>query len=259
MRTKNKLIYLVRQIIGQEEATGFYTNVMNNNKLYKVPNYLFKDAPAEYPEIRISPFIEDVEVTAQRRLQCRTNRLTKIRHYKAIFQIDIYATTIQMANNIYDAVNERIDLFNDYDIIKYGYNRSFKQIDENKYYTHIYNAKNFNIFRIIINNNIIRRVDNINELINNTYMITEDGLYIQTTLPIQNIRIFHILNGLTFSNKRTAYDEHILQLDIQNKKMLSELEKNNVERITFDLSIFYNMRQDRNPGPILEDVDIISD
>ena len=53
---------------------------------------------------------------------------------------------------------------------------------------------------IIINNNIIRRVDNINELINNTYMITEDGLYIQTTLPIQNVRIFHILNGLTFSN-----------------------------------------------------------
>ena len=98
MRTKNKLIYLVRQIIGQEEATGFYTNVVNNNKLYKVPNYLFKDAPAEYPEIRISPFIEDVEVTAQRRLQCRTNRLTKIRHYKAIFQIDIYATTIQNIN-----------------------------------------------------------------------------------------------------------------------------------------------------------------
>ena len=41
--------------------------------------------------------------------------------------------------------------------------------------------------------------------------------------------------------------------------MLSELEKNNVERITFDLSIFYNMRQDRNPGPILEDVEITSD
>ena len=90
-------------------------------------------------------------------------------------------------------------------------------------------------------------------------MITEDGLYIQTTLPIQKIRISHILNGLTFSNHKTAYQEHILQLNIQNKKMLSELEKNNVERITFDLSIFYKMRQDRNPGPILEDVEIISD
>jgi hypothetical protein len=64
---------------------------------------------------------------------------------------------------------------------------------------------------------------------------------------------------LTFSNGKIAYSENILQLDVQNKKMLSELEKNNVERITFDLSIFYNMHQDRNPGPILEDVDIISD
>lgn len=259
MRTKNRLIYLVRQIIGQEEAAGFYTNVINNNKLYKVPNFLFKDAPAEYPEIRISPFIEDVEVTAQRRLECRTNRLTKIRHYKAIFQIDIYATTVQMVNNIFDAVNERIDLFNDYDIVTYGYNKSFKEIDENRYYTRLYNTRNFNIFRIVINSNIIKKVDNIENLTDNTYMITEDGLYIQTTLPIRKVRILHILNGLTFSNNKTAHQEHILQLDVQNKKMLSELEKNNVERITFDLSIFYNMRQDRNPGPILEDVEIISD
>ena len=259
MKTKNQLIYLVRQIIGQEETTGFYTDVINNNKLYKVPNYLFKDAPAEYPEVRISPFIADVEVTAQKRLQCRPNRLTKVRHYKAIFQVDIYATTVQMVNNVYAAVAQRVDLFNDYDIIKYGYNRSFKQVNENQYYTPIYNTRNFNIVRIVINNNIIRRVDNISDLTNNTYMITEDGLYVQTTLPIHKIHIFHILNGLTFSNNKTAYDEGILQLNIENKKMLSELEKNNVERITFDLSIFYKMSQDRNPGPILEDVDITSD
>lgn len=259
MKTKNQLIYLVRQIIGQEETTGFYTDVINNDKLYKVPNYLFKDAPAEYPEVRISPFIEDVEVTKQRRFYCKPNRLTKVRHYKAIFQVDIYATTVQMVNNVYAAVAQRVDLFNDYDIIRYGYNKSFKQINKNQYYTPIYNTRNFNIIRIVINNNIIRRIDNINDLTNNTYMITEDGLYVQTTLPIHKIHIFHILNGLTFSNNKTTYDEGILQLNIQNKKMLSELEKNNVERITFDLSIFYKMSQERNPGPILEDVEIISD
>ena len=259
MSSKNKLIYLVRQIIGQEEASGFYTKVINNNKMYKVPNYLFKDAPAEYPEIRISPFISDVSVVRPQRKQCRHNRLTKVRYNEAVFQIDIYATTVPMVNNIYSAVHERIDLFNDYDIIKYGYNKSFKQIDENLYYTNIYNTKNFNIFRILINNNIIKKVDNRNEMQNNTYMITEDGLYVQTTLPIQKIRILNILNGLTFSNNKRAYDERIFELKIQNRKMLSELEKNNVERITFDLSIFYSTYQDRNPGPILEDVEITSD
>lgn len=259
MITKNRLIYLVRQIIGQEETTGFYTDVIDNNKLYKVPNYLFKDAPAEYPEIRISPYITDEEVIHQRRFSCKKNRLTKVRHYRATFQIDIYATSVQMANNIYAAISQRIDLFNDYDSIIYGYNRSFKQIDENLYHSHIYDKRNFNIFRIIINNNIIKRVDNMQNLTNNTYMITEDGLYVRTTLPIQEIRIYHILNGLTFSNHLTSYQEGILSLKIKNKKMISELERNHVERITFDLSILYNMCQDRNPGPILEDVDIISD
>ena len=258
MRRKNQLIRFVREIIGEEEPRGFFTHVRHNNKIIKVPNFLFKDAPAEYPEIRISPFIADVEETNQVRLR-RMNKLGKLRHYTATFQIDIYATNIVMANNIYDAVYNRIDLFNDYDIIRYGYNPSFKEIDANLYFTRLYNSQNFNIFRILIDNMIINRVHNSDELENNTYMINEDGLYVQTTLPIHKIRIYHIINGLRFSNGKIAYDEHIINMKISNKKMLSELEDNNVERITFDLNIFYNMLQERNPGTILEDVHIISD
>ena len=258
MKTKNQLIRFVREIIGEEEPKGFFTHVRHNHKNIKVPNYLFKDAPAEYPEIRISPFIKDVEETNQRRL-VRMNRLGKLRHYTATFQIDIYATNIAMVNNIYDAVYNRIDLFNDYDMVRYGYNRSFKKIGHNKFFTSLYNSQSFNIVRILIDNMIIHKVRNKDLLRNNTYTINEDGLYVQTTLPIHKIRIYHIINGLKFSNGKIAYDEHIINMKISNKKMLSELEDNNVERITFDLNIFYNMLQERHPGSILDDINIASD
>ena len=253
MKSKNELIYYIRQILGEEETTGFYTKIYDKGKEIKVPNYLFKDGKAQYPEIRITPLIYDEEVSHQVRVRS-FNRNSKVRHYKATFQIDIYATNIVLANKIYDEVNNRIDLFDEYDILKYGYNSSFQQLDDNLYFTDIYDSKSFNIFRILINNNIISKVDSLDSLRDNTYIINEDGLHIQTTLPIKNVHILHILSGLTFSNGHTAYEENIINLTISDKKMLSELEKNNVERISFDLNILYNMTQERNPGPILEDI-----
>jgi len=258
MNSKNKLIYLIRSIIGEDEPSGFYTYVKHNKEVIKVPNYLFKDAPAEYPEIRISPFIRDTEATVPQHIQ-RCTSSSKLYHYYANFQIDIYATTIPMVNNIYEEVYKRIDYFHDFDAVTYGYNKSFKEIDDNLYFSKIYNAQNFNIFRILINYNIIHRVNDINELKNNTYIINEDGLYIRTTLPIQNIQINHSVNGLLFNNHKTSYAEHIINMRISNVKMLSELENDDVERISFNLNILYHMLRSRKPGPILKDVEISSD
>ena len=258
MNSKNKLIYLIRSIIGTEETSGFYTYVPYNGEVMKVPNYLFKDAPAEYPEIRISPFIRDTQATVPQHIY-KCNNFAKLYHYHANFQIDIYATSIPMLNNIYQEVYYRIDDFHDFNSITYGYNRSFKQIDETLYYTPLYNTRNFNIFRIIINNNIIHKMSNINQLYNNTYTINEDGLYIQTTLPIQNIQIKHSINGLLFNNQKTSYHEHIINMTVSNVKMLSELENNSVERISFNLNILYHMLRQRKFGPLLEDINVSSD
>ena len=258
MNSKNKLIYLIRSIIGEDEPSGFYTYVKHNDQIIKVPNYLFKDAPGEYPEIRISPFITDVEATVPQHIyQC--NNFAKLYHYHANFQIDIYATNIPMLNNIYDEVYRRIDDFHDFDSITYGYNKSFKQIDQTLYYSSLYNTQNFNIFRILINNNIIHRMDNIDNLYNNTYTINEDGLYIRTTLPIHKVKIQHSINGLLFNNHKTSFHEHIINMRISNVKMLSELENNSVERISFNLNILYHMLRKIKSGPILEDVKVSSD
>lgn len=255
MRNKNELIYYIRQVIGEEAIDGFYTLIEDKDEIIKVPNYLFKDGKAEYPEIRISPFVRDEHVSHPIRVRGH-NRNDKVKHYRATFQIDIYATNIVIANKIYSAVSNRIDLFDEYDTILYGYNKSFKEIEENLYFTNIYNSTNFNIFRILIHNNVISKVSSEDLLENNTYIINEDGLYIQTTLPIQHVQIFNILSGLTFSDGEIAYDKNIISLKIKNKKMLSELENNRVERISFDLNILYNMTQVRDPGPILDGINV---
>ena len=255
MTTRNKLIYSVRSIIGEDETKGFFTPVKNNNKIIQVPNYLFKDAPAEYPEIRISPLISETEEITAQHIYCQ-NYFAKLHLYRSTFQIDIYATTIPLLNNIYEAVIERIDMFNDFDIVRYGYNKSFKEIDNNIYHTKIYNSHKFNIFRILINNNLIERVDETDSLYNNTYIINEDGLTIRTTLPIQNIEIYHNINGLQFKNDQTQYHNHIMNTTTTNKRMLSELEENNVERITFNLNILYEVINKRKFGPIMDDISI---
>lgn len=257
MNSKNRLIYLIRSIIGEDEPSGFFTYVKNNGEIIKVPNYLFKDAPAEYPEIRISP-LRDTEATVPQHIY-RCNDFSKLYHYHATFQIDIYATTISMVNNIYDEVYKRIDFFHDFNSVIYGYNKSFKQLEDNFYYSPIYNTQNFNIFRILIKNNIIHQMNDINKLCDNTYTINEDGLYIRTTLPIKHIKLYHSINGLQFKNNKVSFDEHIINMNISNVKILSELENNSVERISFDLNILYHMLRKRQFGPILEDVIVSSD
>ena len=258
MNSKNKLIYLIRSIIGEDEPSGFFTYVRHNERIIKVPNYLFKDAPAKYPEIRISPFIRDTQATVPQHIY-HCNDFSKLHHYHAVFQVDIYATNIPMVNDIYDQVYGRIGQFHDFNSITYGYDKSFKKLDHTLYYSKIYNSRNFNIFRILIKNNIIHRVDDIDELYNNTYTINEDGLYIRTTLPIKQIQIKHSINGLLFNNNKTSYHEHIINMRISNVKMLSELENNSVERISFDLNILYHMLRQRRFGPILDDVIVNSD
>ena len=57
MKNDNELIYYMRQIIGDEKENGFFTPVLYNDEIVNVPNFLFKDGPSEYPEIRISPFL----------------------------------------------------------------------------------------------------------------------------------------------------------------------------------------------------------
>ena len=261
MKDRNELIYLVRQIIGIEQTDGFYTPIEYNNKVIQVPNYLFKDGTAEYPEIRISPFLSDERTSHP--IRVRNFELdAKVKYHRAIFQIDIYATNIVLVNKIYSEIKKRIDLFYDIDTVWYGYDKTFKLIDveKNIYFSPIYNTKDFTIIGVNCCKKRFTRVKNKEALTaKNIYCIDKTGLYIKTDLPIKMIRINSILSGLVFPDGETEHQKGIIKTHTQNKRMLSELEENNVERISFELGILYRTESLRNPGPIATGLYIDSD
>lgn len=263
MKDRNELIRLVRQIIGEEKEDGFYTSVDYNNEIIQVPNYLFKDGTAEYPEIRISPFLSDEGTSHPIRVR-RHDLDAKVKYHRAIFQIDIYATNVVLVNKIYSIIRKRIDLFYDIDTVWYGYDKSFKKIDieKNIYFSPLYNSKNFTIIGVNCCKKQFTKVYDKKYLgQKNIYYFDETGIYISTDLPIKMIRINNILNGLVFPDGETEHQKGIIKTHVQNKRMLSELEKNNVERISFELGILYRTESLRNPGPIATGlhIDIDSD
>ena len=73
------------------------------------------------------------------------------------------------------------------------------------------------------------------------------------------IQINTVLNGLVFPDGETAHSKGIIKTRTMNKRSLSELEENNVERISFELGIFYMLDQERTPGPAATDIIVDSD
>ena len=261
MKDRNELIYRIRQIIGEEKEDGFYTPVKYNDNLIQVPNFLFKDGPAEYPEIRISPFLSDTLKAHPIRVTSY-GRNIKRKFYDAIFQIDIYATNVVQLNNIYSAVKRRIDYFYDIDTVLYGYDKNFQLLDEEKsiYYHKGYNTDNYKIISVYFGNIPLLRVFDKKELNKrNTYYIDKTGLYVNTLFNIKMIQINSIINGLTFPDGQTAHSKGIIKTRTMNKRSLSDLENNNVERMSFELKIFYMMDQERDIGPIATDIIVDSD
>lgn len=261
MKDRNELIFLIRSIIGEEQEDGFYTKVKWNNETIEVPNFLFKDGPAQYPEIRISPFLTESKASHSIRVR-KHNYDRKTKFFNTVFQIDIYADNIVLINNIENAVRKRIELFYDMDTVVYGYDNKFKLIDEerNIYHSKTYNSNDFKIISVRFRRIPMQKVKHKSDLkFKNTYYVDETGLYVNTDLPIKIIHINTVLNGLVFKDGETAHQKGIIKTRVMNRRSLSELEKNDVERISFELGIFYRMDGMRNPGPLATHMTIDSD
>ena len=251
MNNKNELIYSVREVLGDETDTGF---ILTCDTGLEVPNFLNKDGNIQYPEIRIFPFISNKKLT-RKNYKYNESLRNKRKVYKAIFQIDIRAKSIVDVNTIHQNIENRIEDFTNIDTILYN-DVEFKKNESNIYYNTILNTNDFKIINPIINNCMLTKVFNINELVENTWFMNTDGLYLKTNQNIESIKIISILNGLSFSNGDTCYTRGITNMRIKNDKNLSNLEKNEVERNTFELEITYYIDRFRKIEPIVKDINI---
>ena len=229
----------VFEIIGDPVEYGYSFN--------DVPVFLNKDFTTEYPEIVISPFIDKIDVQYQKNIE---RSYQNYRHWEGgVFQIDIYARDIIECQNIYDKLVERIFDFFNLETLIYNDNGEFEEIDTNIYKNPGYGIGSIfkDIYEVIIENKKLKRVYTFEDLELDSYYVDEDALYLYTDKNLRTFKIKVLLQGRLFDNGDSYSDRGLHYYELSKQTNLSDLEHNEVERISFDMYILYSHKRTREP------------
>ena len=116
-------------------------------------------------------------------------------------------------------------------------------------------ALNTDLFKDVysakINGVSFKRVLNKNDLKLNTFFVDDNSLLIKTD-KLSNVDVIVIVQGCLFKDKSSVGDRGILSYNITDSRNLSELEDNEVERISFDLELTYVEKRYREKLPTVE-------
>lgn len=243
----NKITKSILEICGDTTPKGYYFN--------DVPILLNKDDTTEYPEIRISPFIHKNEVHFQRFME---KSYTKYREYEiGVFQIDIFTRNVIEAQNLCDKLKDRIYDFFNLETVIYNWNPNFKPIGDN-IYKNIDYAITGDLFKDIYSVRIchekLKKVDCYKDLELDSWYADEDALYVCTKQDLHGLDIKVLMQGRLFENGDAYSDRGLHYYEITAQRNLSSLAANNVERISFDLSILYSHTRQREAIPEIKKI-----
>lgn len=242
----NNLIKTICEVLGDHQDNGGYLFPYSQKD---VPILLNKDKTTVYPEIRVSPFIQNNDFFTER---YKEKTLRDYREWKEIkFQIDIYSRNLAEVNEIYSELRNRIYDFFNLEILVYSYNKHFVLQDEHIYKNISYAIGDLfiDIYHIEICGVSIKRVLSIDSLENNTFYVDTEALYIKTNKNLKTIKISVITQGRLFQDKTSPSNRGIAYHEIGDPRNLSELEENEVERISFDIYILYAIKRTRDKLP----------
>lgn len=250
MKITNEITQSILELIGDVSPFGYYFYYDDK----KVPVLLNKDATTTYPEIRVSPFIDRYDLDFQRFLE---KSYSQYRHWQGgVFQIDIYTRNIIEAHNIYDELSQRIYDFFNLETLIYSWNNQFEEIDTHIFKNIAYNIpkdKNKQLFKDIYSITIdgikFQRKFGYNDLELDCFYVDEDALYVCTERNIKNIQIKVLLQGRLFQDGDAYSDRGLHYHELSDQRNLSALEDNDVERISFDLMIFFSYKRKREQLP----------
>lgn len=235
----NKIVRSVLEIIGDMNETGFSFN--------NIPVLLNKDPTTQYPEIRLSPFIHKADVSYQKNIE---RSYQKYRHWEeGIFQIDIYAKNIIECQNIYDNLVDRIYDFFNLETLIYSDNGEFEEIDTNIYKNRAYGIGDLfkDVYEVKIQNQPLKRVYIFEDLCKDSYYVDEDALYVYTKKNLKTFEVKVLLQGKLFENGDSYSDRGIHYYELSKQMNLSDLEHNEVDRISFNMYILYSHKRTREP------------
>lgn len=251
----NQVTRAVFELLGNPSSTGYSLSVGHQ----KVPIFLNKDKTTQYPQIRVSPFIEKNDIKYQKYLD--PNKRMYQHWQSGLFQIDIYTKDLVFAQNIYDVLMRRIYDFFNLETLVYNYNHDFKLIDDNIYINHTYALLDDDMFKdiygITIDKHIIQRVKSLDNLKMNSFYVDNKNLYIKTNQNIKKIEIKMLLQGRLFSNGFAFSDNGLHDYVLSKQRNLSSLEDNEVERISFDLGILFSKKINREILPKINQITLL--
>lgn len=245
MNYSNEIVKAVFEIIGDITPNGY----MFNN----VPVFLNKDETTSYPEIRISPFIDRYDLDFQRYME---KSYSQYRHWQGgLFQIDIYSRSIIEAQQIYDALENRIYDFFNLETLIYNWTPNYIEIDDYTYKHVAYavpddeNRLFKDIYSVFIKDKKFKRVFNYNDLKLDCFYVDEDALYVCTKRDLKKLQIKVLLQGKLFQNGDAYSDRGLHYHELTGQRNLSPLEDNDVERISFDLMVIFSYKREREKLP----------
>ena len=245
----------VFELLGNPSETGYSLYLRGEN----IPIFLNKDKVTEYPQIRVSPFIQKKDLRYQKYLDPKKEMY---QHWQTgVFQIDIYTKNLIFAQNIYDVLTKRIFDFFNLETLIYDYNYDFTHIDDDVYVNHTYALLDDDMFKdiygITIDKHIIQRVKSLDDLKMNSFYVDNKSLYIKTNYDIKKIKIKMLLQGRLFSNGFAFSDNGIHDYALSKQRNLSSLEDNEVERISFDLEILFSKKINREILPKIDQITLL--
>lgn len=247
MTITNLVTKSIFEILGDKTNTGYSFNY--------VPIFLNKDKTTQYPEIRVSPFVDKYDIIDQKYIE---KTYQAYRHWEGgVFQIDIYTRNIIDAQNIYDKLIERIYDFFNLETLVYNWNPEFQQIDDfifkNKAYAlnkHLFK----DIYSCVLEGYKLKRVYDYDSLEYDTYYADEDALYICSKRNLKSLQLKVLIQGRLFENGDSYSDRGIHYYELSDQRNLSALEANDVERISFDMTIIYSHKREREPLPRVKNI-----
>lgn len=239
MSFTNQVTKSIFEILGDPTDFGYSFNY--------IPILLNKDPTTQYPEIRVSPFVDKQNVSYQKNIE-KTFR--EYRHWEGgTFQIDIYSKNIIECQKIYDKLIERIYDFFNLETLIYNDNGEFEEISTNVFKNYGYGIGDIfkDIYEIHVEGKKFNRVYLIDDLDFDTYYVDKDALYICTKKNLRTFKVKVLLQGRLFNNGDAYSDRGLHYHELSEQRNLSSLEENEVERISFDLYVLYSHKREREP------------
>lgn len=239
----NQATKTLLEIIGDTDKKGYNLN--------GIPIKLNKDKYTEFPQIRISPFIDKRELETDRYIE---PTLEQYRYWEeGICQIDIFTKRLADAQNAYDILKNRLyDYFNVETLI-YEWNPDFLETNDEYIYKNINYAITGELFKdiysVYTHDKKFKRVFKYDDLDFNTFYADSEALYVKTKKDTNTLHVKVLLQGRLFENGDSCTDRGFHYYELSKQRNLSLLEDNEVERISFELLVIYSYKRQREAIP----------